>query len=147
MNLKKYTTKKNLDKYAFFWSEARLVLAALALFFGGKPIILFFGSGMFVSSILNLSWVISGIAALYLLYRWNANHKKIFGKKDAKTNFAFFVSVVSGINLGIAGILANNIGMLISSNRLIFFVVGILYLWSARQLFVEFKQNEKRIFN
>ena len=146
MNWKKYTTRKNLDEYSFLWSEARLVIAALSLLIGGTPIIFVLGYNSVFTSLLNLSWIISGIASVYLLYRWNLSHKKVFGKKDLKDMIAFFVSVVSGINLGIAGLLTNNIGMSISSNRFVFVIVAALYVWAAVHLFLRWKESEKKIF-
>jgi len=146
MNWKKYTKRKNLDEYSFFWSEARLILAAVSLFVGGTPVIFAFGYNPVFSSLLNLSWIISGAASLYLLYRWNQNHRKIFGGKDQKDMIAFFISIVSGLNLGVAGLLANNIGMSISSNRFVFIIVGILYLFAARHLFLRWKEHENKIF-
>jgi uncharacterized membrane protein YuzA (DUF378 family) len=58
----------------------------------------------------------------------------------------FFISIVSGLNLGIAGLLANNIGMSISSNRFVFIIVGILYLFAARHLFLRWKESENKMF-
>jgi len=55
MDWKKYTKRKNLDKYSFFWSEARLLIASVSLFIGGMPVIFAFGYNPFFSSLLNLS--------------------------------------------------------------------------------------------
>jgi hypothetical protein len=84
MDWKRYTKRKNLDKYSFFWSEARLLIASVSLFIGGMPVIFAFGYNPLFSSLLNLSWIISGLASAYLLYRWNQNHRKIFGAKIKK---------------------------------------------------------------
>jgi hypothetical protein len=136
-----------LERYSFFWSETRLGVAALALFLGGIPPVyllpLPFG---IVHPLLTLAWVISGVVSAYLIYRWNAAGKKVFGKNDQKDTIAFFVNVVSGFNLGLAGVLGKNIGMSISSNHLIFLVVGIIYLVSAWHLWKRWKESGERMF-
>src|SRR3989344_8325172 len=95
----------NLERYSFLWSEVRLIIAALALFLGGVSPLLKLGlpSGL-ASSLLTLSWIISGVAAVYLLYRRHKT-KLLLGGKDKWDAVAFFVMVVSGINLGLVGLL------------------------------------------
>ena len=150
MPIKKYTHPDKLEKYSFWWSEARLVIAAIALFIGGTPPVLALNpiSALygFVGSLLTLSWFISGIAAGYLLYRWHENKRKLFGKEDTKDTVAFFVMVVSGLNLGIAGLFGTNIGMAISQSQFIFVVVGLLYLVSAGYLLMRFNASGKKMF-
>src|SRR3989344_6701391 len=115
MTTQDFTQPAQLERYSFLWSQARLLIAAVALFIGGVPPVLAYNPipGLYglVSSLLTLSWIISGVAALYLAYRWNANHQMLFGGKAQRDTIAFFISVVSGINLGLTGVLGNNIGM------------------------------------
>jgi hypothetical protein len=54
--------------------------------------------------------------------------------------------VVSGINLGLAAVLGHNIGMSISSNYIIFIVVGVIYLLSYLQLQKGWKKSGQKIF-
>ncbi|MDO8572674.1 MAG: hypothetical protein Q7S11_02770 [bacterium] len=150
MDIKDHTHSDKLERYSFVWSEVRLIIAAVALFLGGVPPVLKFFpvSGFYgpVSSLLNLCWIISGIAAGYLLYRWYIGHQVVFGGKDTKDTVAFFVSVVSGLNLGIAGLLGKNIGMSISSNKIIFILVGLLYLAAAYHLYTRWKTRGEKVF-
>ena len=150
MDFQNFTQPSELERNSFIWSEARLVIAALALFLGGVPpvykilpISAFYG---LISSLLTIAWIISGLASAYLLYRWNAGGKILFGKKNSKDMWTFLVSVVSGLNLGIAGLLSKNIGMSISSNYGIFIIVGLLYLVSAAYLYSRWKGNGEKLF-
>lgn len=149
MDIKEHTTPSMLEKYSFMWSEARLVVAALALFLGGVPPLYYFLKipalyGL-ERSLLQLAWIISGLASAYLLYRWS-KVKTVFGGKNQLDFGAFFVMVVSGINLGLTGILGSNIGMSISSNRGLFLIVGLLYLASLYHLNKRWKENGNKIF-
>ncbi len=146
MDIKQHTTPEMLEKYSFLWSEVRLVIAAVALFIGGIPPILFLKlpSGL-TTSLLTLCWIISGVAAVYLLYRWNEK-KTLFGAKVRLDTYAFFIMVVSGINLGIVGIFGRNIGMSIASSRIVFFAVGVAYLVAAYHLHRRWKANGGKIF-
>lgn len=151
MDINDHTSPSKLERYSFLWSEARLVLAAIALFLGGYPLIIkLFGYGSFLyrpaGALLTLSWIISGVSAVYLLYRWNAGGKKLFGGNDKKDLTAFMITVVSGINLGIVGLLGTNIGMNISSSKLVFIVVGVAYLASAYHLHKRWKAYGEKIF-
>jgi uncharacterized membrane protein YuzA (DUF378 family) len=143
--LQKHTTPENLEKYAFYWSEVRLILAAIALLLGGIPLVSKLGLYSF-GNLLGFCWIVSGIASVYLLYRWINNGKKLFGRKNKKDLTAFMVTVVSGLNLGITGLLGVNIGMNISSSRILFIVVAILYIWSAYYMCKKRKANSNRIF-
>lgn len=150
MALKNYTKPDQLERYSFWWSQARLVIAAIALFSGGMPVVylLFRTSGLYriLNPFLTLTWIISGLASAYLLYRWNANKQKLFGGKTSLDTAAFFVSVVSGLNLGIAGLIGTNIGMSISSNSSIFVIVALLYLAAAAHLLIRWNTSKKKIF-
>jgi hypothetical protein len=131
------------------WSEARLVIAALALFIGGYPPVLYFFP-MFVGTtmpFLKLSWIISGVASAYLLYRWHGGERRLFGERHQKDTYAFFVSVVSGLNLGLTGLLGQNIGMSVASgNQILYVLTGAAYLWAAWQLYTQWKGHSRRVF-
>jgi drug/metabolite transporter (DMT)-like permease len=149
MDLKEHTKPENLEKYSFLWSEARLLIAAVALFLGGFPPALKIAPYSLyspVSSILTVCWVISGVASLYLGYRWYKGGKKVFGGTDQKDTIAFFIMVVTGFNLGFAGLFGTNIGMTISSNLIVFYVVGVLYILTAVYLFKRWKTSGRRVF-
>ncbi len=146
-SIAKNMSKHNLDKYSFLWSELRLVVAALALFLGGiPPALKVFGYSSAVLSLLKFSWIISGVASAYLIYRWKQNNKNLFGVKVQKDFNIFLVSIISGLNLGVAGLLGTNIGMNISSAYLIYVIVGLIYLYSAFYLWSRFKTHGARLF-
>lgn len=150
MEINKDLQPEKLEEYSFLWSEARLVIAAAALFLGGVPPVWYLvpNAALFgtVSSLLTLAWIISGVASAYLLYRWNESGRTVFGGHGQKDQAAFFVSVVSGINLGLAGLLKKNIGMTISSNKLLFILVGLLYLVVAAYLYQRWSGGGRRLF-
>lgn len=150
MDLNEYTKKDNLVRYSFFWNEVRLIIAALSLIFGGFPIVfLLFPSGGLVSSLLTIFWIISGIAAIYLLYVWNAGGRKLFGGEGKRDLAAFAVAIISGIHLGIAGITGINIGMKVTPSvilTLVMVVAGALYLWSAWHLHKRYKASGEKLF-
>lgn len=135
---------RQLEMYSFWWSEVRLVIAAVALFIGGvPPIYLLAPSGMFGIARLGLvaAWIISGLAAGYLLYRWYDGGQKVFGGKDHKDTLAFLVMAVSGLNLGFTGIFGRNIGMAVASGRIVFTVVAVIYLVVAWHLWMRYKKH------
>ncbi len=147
MNINDFTTPAQLERNSFLWSEARLVVAAVALFLGGiPPVVYFLGYNSSVWGILKLCWIISGLASGYMGYRGYQNGWQVFGGKDQKDLAAMAVAVVSGINLGWTGLAGNNIGMSIASGRVIFAVVGVLYLASAYQLWTRFKARGEKVF-
>ena len=145
-----YRDPRELETYAFLWSEVKLLVAAVALLIGGYPPIFLLlpisATYGFVSLGLKLAWIISGVAAAYLAYRWYTGGQKLFGGNDTKDKAAFAVLVVSGINLGLTGILGQNIGMSISSNYAVFVVVALAYLGSAVYLFQRWSSHGKKIF-
>lgn len=147
MDIKTHTTPQNLEKYSFFWSELRLIIAAIALFLGGVPPIFKLGLPYALSrSLLTLSWMISGIVSVYLLYRWNKNNKMLFGTKNPNDRVAFFVNIISGINLGLTGLFNKNIGMSISQNKFAFVLVGVIYLLSAGYLYKRWQSFNNKLF-
>src|SRR3989344_889571 len=133
MDINEHTTPNKLERYSFIWSEVRLVFAAIALFLGGYPLIIkLFSNPAFyrtIGAFLTLSWLISGMVSVYLLYRWGKSGRKVFG-----------------INLGLVVVFGQNIGMSILSNRLVFVIVGLLYLASAYHLYKRWKANSQKVF-
>ena len=149
MDIATHTKPHQLERYSFLWSEARLVIAALALFLGGVPPLTLVAPSFlygFVSTLLTLSWLISGVASAYLLYRWLKAKKMLFGAKATRDTVAFLVSVVSGFNLGLTGLFDTNIGMSISSNKLLLIVVGLIYLAAAYHLHKRVKAHGGKLF-
>lgn len=150
MDLNQHTKPDQLERYSFLWSQTRLIIAAIALFLGGVPPVLKFNPipGLYgiVSSLLTLAWIISGVAAAYLLYRWYSNNQMIFKGRVQSDTIAFFVSVISGFNLGITGLSGNNIGMSISSNYILFVITGVIYLAAAWHLQQRWNASGQKIF-
>ncbi len=150
MNVEHHTQPHMLERYSFLWSEARLLIAAVALFIGGIPPLLAWNpiSSLYnlFSGLLTIAWILSGIASAYLLYRWTHNAHVLFGKKDQKDTVSFFISIVSGLNLGLAGITGNNIGMAIAHSRIIFSLVGLLYVATAVYLYKRWSNFGNKIF-
>lgn len=150
MNFQEHAKPENLLKYSFIWSEIRLIIASVALFLGGIPPLIrlnpFSGLYEILGTLLTLCWIISGITSGYLIYRWNIGGRILFGRKNTIDTVTFFVMIVSGFNLGIAGLFKTNIGMSISSNDVLFVAVGLLYLFSVWHLFKEWKRFNKKLF-
>ena len=150
MNMQEFTQPAQLERNSFLWSELRLLVAAIALFIGGTPLVYKVFSApslaVLISPLLTLAWIISGAASAYLLYRWYLGKQVLFGRKVPLDTVVFFVSVVSGINLGLVGLTGTNIGMSISSNTSIFLVVGLLYLASAGYLYKRWLESGRRLF-
>ena len=147
MNTSTFFQPSQLVRNSFYWSQARLVLAAVALFLGGTPaVIYFFPYSGSLWSLLKVAWLVSGLASAYLGYRWYTGGQRVFGGKDQKDAAAFGVSVVSGLNLGITGLLGTNIGMSISSHSTVFIIVGAVYLAAAWHLHRRFKEKGENLF-
>ena len=128
------------------WSEARLLIAAVALFMGGVPPVILFAPSVAAIGLLKLAWIISGLASVYLLYRWMQNGQHVFGGKNPRDTLAFLVMNISGVNLGITGLLGTNIGMTISTSTTVFTVVAVLYLISAVYLYSRFAAHHNKVF-
>lgn len=140
----------SLERNSFLWSQARLIIAAVALLLGGVPVLKFvipfgFLNGL-VGLVLILAWLASGLASGYLLYRWIKGNKILFGTKRPRDTAAFLVSVISGLNLGIVALLGRNIGMSITTNYIIFVIVAVLYIATAIYLQRRWKQAGERVF-
>ena len=150
MDIKHHTHPDQLEKYSFLWSEARLLLAAIALFAGGVPAVYVVAPalGVFpiVRTLLTLGWIISDATSVYLLYRWNAKGRKVFGGDEKKDVAAFWVMIISGVNLGFAGLSGVNIGFSITSARLILIIVAFAYLASAWHLHKRWKSSGEKLF-
>ena len=136
----------DLEKYAFMWNQARLVVAALSLIFGGFPLIyrLFSTSTPLVGPILTLFWIVSGVSAAYLLYLFVQGGKRLWGGKNRTDLIAFAIAVGSGLHLGITGLTGMNIGMRVLPYGvlpLIMLVAGAAYLWAAFYLYKKQKAN------
>lgn len=150
MNINEHTTPQKLEKYSFFWSIVRMFIAALSLLIGGYPIVwkLFPISGMYrpILTLLMLCWVISGVAAGYLLYRWYKNNMMIFGGKNITDRVAFLILAMTGINLGVTGLIRQNIGMQIFHNSGIWTLAGIVYIITAVYLLNRWKNFGRKMF-
>ena len=149
MNIHDLSKPEQLEKWSFIWSEARLVIAAVALLIGGIPVLsallplpALFG---LIRLVLTLSWIISGLASIYLAYRWYTGGRKLFGKQDIKDTTAFFISIITGVNLGLTGIFGNNPGMSLMSGPGIFRITALVYLIVAVYLYWRWKQSGQRI--
>ncbi len=150
MSLAHHTHPDQLERYSFLWNEVRLLIAALALFIGGVPPILYFlpVAGLYglASLLLKLSWLLTGVTAVYLAYRWFTAGQKLFGRSNSRDTLAFAVMVISGINLGLVGLIGNNVGMSISSSYPIFVITAIAYVVAAYHLHSRWKSHGERLF-
>ena len=150
MNYKHHLHPDRLERYSFLWSEARLVVAAVALLLGGVPVLkaLFPSPALSgpVGLVLTVTWLASGAASGYLLYRWFTGGKTLFGGKATLDTAAFLVSGVSGVNLGLTAILGTNIGMSIFSGGGIFVIVAVVYLATAFHLFKRWRASGQKVF-
>ena len=144
------TQPDQLDRFAFLWSQARLIIAAIALFLGGVPVLRFVvrTPSLFsaVGQVLTITWILTGVASAYLLYRFMKAGQTVFGGKNQRDLAAFAVSVASGINLGLVGLLGRNIGMSILSGRIVFLVAGVVYLAAAWQLQMRYMARGNKLF-
>ncbi len=150
MDFHAHTTPERLERYAFYWSEARLAIAAVALFLGGIPPAIYFNPFpsllRVVSPLLVLSWLISGAVSCYLLYRWDKNGRKVFGGKNQRDVMGFFVNIVTGLNLGLVPLLGKNIGMNLASGKVVFVLAGIVYVLVALYLWKRWNEYGGRLF-
>ncbi len=144
----------DLLKYSFLWTIARLLIAAIALFIGGTPPVYMLFSSVGLGGLpllqtgLTLSWILSGVTSAYLLYMWHEHKMKLFGKNDAIDMGAFLIATISGINLGVAGLVGTNIGMsIVDSNYVAFLIMGILYLASAYHLYTKWDKHHQKLFS
>lgn len=145
-----HTSPEKLTRYSFFWSEARLVIAAVSLIFGATPIVYTIAPFSFIIQLIMLAWIISGLASLYLLYRWFSDGWKVFGGKNKTDIVAFAIMVISGINLGIAGLALGNIGMKLTPPAVftvVMIITGLVYLWTAYHLWRRWSATNGALFS
>ena len=145
----------NLEKYSFYWLIASLALTVISLLMGGSPIAMtVFGYGALVSLLLKISWILSGAAGGYLLYRWYTAERTLFGEKRNQDLAAFMVATITGVNIGIYGIIQQNILMMMFMASIfntigaVLYVVVVIYLWrrwqeSGGNLFNDAKPDAK----
>ena len=138
-----------LGNAAFLWSEARLIIAAVALVVGSPPLLLFFPIapiyGLLVLSV-KLSWIVSGAASLYLLYRWSGAKWYVFGKAGRNDVIAFIIMIVSGMNLGVTGIIQVNPGLTFFSGYMFSLIAAVAYVWAAYRLYLAWDASGRRVF-
>ncbi len=146
MDMNEHTKPENLLKYAFYYNEVRLVLAAITLLLGKmSPVLMYFYIPLVSSlagALMTLAWILAGVAAGYLLYLWWQGGKTLWGTDDIKDRVAFAIAIISGLHLGWAGLFGVNIGMsVLPMLNIVMPVAGLLYLWSAWHLFHRYKAN------
>ena len=149
MNIKEHTTPAKLEYYSFWWSEVRLIVAAVALLVGGYPPIYFVTPSFLYGIVglgLKLAWIISGVAAAYLLYRWFTGGQKVFGGGDKKDMVTFLIMCVTGINLGFVGLLGKNVGMSLAYGKVVFMITGLAYLATSAYLYKRWGASGQRLF-
>lgn len=152
MDIKEHTTPEKLLHYSFLWSLLSILFTAFTLFLGASPVIFkiipssFSSLFSLVSSLLAASWIISGLAAGYLLYRWNTGGKMVFGGKKRHDLVAFFILVVTGLNLGFAGLFGSNIALSIITSSLLLKLGGVMYLVIVGYLFNRWSESGKKLF-
>jgi hypothetical protein len=139
-----------LERYAFLWSIARLVIAAFSLFFGVIPIAYqVLGSGI-TNDLLPIFWLVSGVAAVYLLYLWYKGGMKLFGQTNPTDKILFLILSVTGINLGLTAIIDSNIGINLAWNLglidILVKVTAIVYLFVAYRMYTSWKANGESLF-
>lgn len=126
------------------------MFAAVALFIGGVPVVWFvmpvglFGLTRFL---LTIAWIISGCASVYLLYRWYKNKQMIFGRKKPLEQVLFLIAAITGINLGIAGLFGQNIGMTIFNSHGLFILMGLADIATAWYLYARWKEAGEKLFS
>lgn len=143
-----HTSPAMLERYAFIWLLLLLLFSAVAMFLGARPLVFILGgySSNVVYLLLELSWVICGVAAVYLTYQWMKEGKKIFGCDDTKDTVAFWFMLLSGYNLGITGFLGHNIFLQIVMGRVAFYATSIVSLGVAYYLYKRWQGNGEQLF-
>lgn len=149
MDLSAHTTPARLERYAFFWSLARFAIGAVSLFFGAMPVA-YRIAGSLASFLLPLFWLVSGAAALYLAYQWYTSGQTVLGG-DARDTVAFWIMIVTGLNLGYTAI-GSNIGMMLAGNLgfavagLVYKATAVLYLLVGYHLYTRWKASGETLF-
>ena len=148
MSINEHTSPAKLERYAFYWLLLLLLFSAAALFLGARPAITLV-TGYYSSSVwslLNVAWLISGAAAAYLTYLWLQNGKQVVGTSDTKTQVTFWFMLLAGYNLGITGLLGNNIFLNVINNKILWYATGVLCLLAAYRLYTQWKANDESLF-
>ncbi len=138
-----------LTTLAFFWTLARLGISMVALVIGSPPVLLFFSFAPaygFAWLFLRLSWILSGVTAAYLLYRWFNAKGYVFDKATRKDMIALGIAIVSGLNLGVTGLIGTNPGLSVFSAYLFALVAAGAYAWTAHHLYQRFQQSGHKLF-
>lgn len=147
MDIASHTTSSNLQRYSFFILLALLVLSAGALFLGGRPpVTLITGNSSMAWSLLNVSWIVSGAAAVYLGYQWLQHNKQIFGDNDTKDTVAFGFMILSGLNIGILGVLNINLYFQLVAGYVAFIITGAASLACAGYVFKRWQESGETLF-
>ena len=147
MDISEHTNPSSLERYSFYWLLALLLFSALAMFLGARPpVTLVTGYSSTVWSLLNLSWLICGAAAMYLTYMWAQHNKELFGGKDTKDTVAFGFMLAAGYDLGLAGALGNNIFLNVVMGKALLIVTGVVCLVAAYHLHTRWKANGESLF-
>jgi uncharacterized membrane protein YuzA (DUF378 family) len=139
----------NLEKYSFYWLLASLSLTVLSLLLGGYPIAYkILGSSFpFLSLLLTISWILTGAAAVYLLYRWNKGGKRLFITKKQYDLPAFLIATITGLNIGIYGVISQNILMQIFMNSIFYTIGGVLYAVVVVYLWKRWQDSGQHLFS
>jgi len=150
MDISEHTKPDRLERYAFLWSIARLVIAALSLFFGAVPLMYRLGVGSSaISTLMPLFWLVSGAAAIYLLWLWHKGGQKLFGGTNHKDKVMFLIMAVTGINLAYAAI-GSNVGMSLVWDMpiadILFKLTAIVYLFVAWHLWKQWSAFGETLF-
>jgi hypothetical protein len=149
----KYLEEKSLERWSFLWSEVRLLIAAVALFIGGVPPLLYMAVNApelaeTLVLVLKVSYLISGVTAAYLLYRWVVGGRVLLGRKNNMLDtVAFLVMTVSGINLGLVPLIGKNIGLSYVTNPMVLVVVAVIYIATAIYMFQRWQKHNDRLFS
>lgn len=99
-----------------------------------------------VTLLLKLCWLVSGVASLFLLYRWGKAGQHVFGGKDTRDMIAFLILVVSGLNLGVVGLTGYNIGLNMAPSYLVLVLAAIVYIVCAVYLYQRWSKNGQKVF-
>lgn len=131
----------NLERCAFYWLWGLLLVSALALLVGvNQPHPKFFRPLYWPMQ--ELAWLLSGIAAVYLVYRWQQADRQLF--PDGKIHFvnkdklAFWLMILTGLNVGLTSVIGHNIFLSLFWDRLIHGVVMIACLAAAYHLHLRY---------
>ena len=146
--MEEHMTPAKLERYAFFWLIGLLALSAIAMLLGARPLahVVFGYSSNSINSLLNLSWIISGVAALFLAYQWTKHSKQVFGGNDKKDLAAFLIMLLTGFNLGIYGILGQNYILNINDSFAYLIILSALCIWSGYHLWTRWTESGERVF-